>query len=169
MENDILARSGVLALDQPRTELSIKRPARRRDPRGRHPEILLGIGHDLGIGGMIGRFHRDDAIGGLRVLVAEIFGKLGLGTGRADNKDFTGAADGVHHLPKKLPIQSDMTAADRIGLVVEVPRRHVRMQDDLVGAGQADVENFGLRMVDPDDRMKVRRHVPSFLLERPPG
>jgi hypothetical protein len=36
------------------------------------------------------------------------------------------------------------------------------MQNNLVFARQADVENLGLRMVDPNDRMKVGRHVLSF-------
>jgi hypothetical protein len=55
-----------------------------------------------------------------------------------------------------------MTAANRVGLVVKMPRRQVWMQGNLVVAGQADVENLGLRMVDPDDRMEVGRHVLSF-------
>jgi hypothetical protein len=42
-------------------------------------------------------------------------------------------------------------------------RGHVRMQDNLVLARQADVEDLGLRMVDPDDRMEMGRHVLSFL------
>jgi hypothetical protein len=36
------------------------------------------------------------------------------------------------------------------------------MQVNLILPGQADVENLGLGVVDPNDRVKVRRHVLSF-------
>src|SRR6202166_28442 len=72
---------------------------------------------------------------------------------------------------KKLLVEPDMTPVYRVGFRVKVPRAQVRMQSDLVWARQADVEYLGLRMVDPNDRMKVRRHVLSFLCsdQRPPG
>jgi hypothetical protein len=43
--------------------------------------------------------------------------------------------------------------------VVKVAGLQVRMQGNLVVAAQADVENLGLHMVDPDDGMEMGRHV----------
>jgi hypothetical protein len=34
----------------------------------------------------------------------------------------------------------------------------MRMQDDLIVARQADVENLGLRMIDPDDGVEMGGH-----------
>jgi len=73
-----------------------------------------------------------------------------------------GVADGVHHLRKKLLVEPGMTAADRVGFMVKVTRGQVRMQGNLVFARRADMENLGLGMVDPNDRMKVGWHVLSF-------
>jgi hypothetical protein len=55
-----------------------------------------------------------------------------------------------------------MAAADRVGLVMDVARLQMRMQVDLVGAGQSDVEYLGLFMIDPDDRVEVGLHDCSF-------
>jgi hypothetical protein len=112
---------------------------------------------------MVGGFDPDDAIADLRVLLAQIFGKFGLRAGRADDQDFAGVADGVQHLCEKLLVEADMAAADRIGLVVKVSCGHMRVQGYLIAAGQADVEDLGLGMVDPDDGVEVGWHVRSFL------
>jgi hypothetical protein len=84
---------------------------------------------------VVGGFDGNDAIADFRVLFAEIFGEFRLGAGRANDKDFAGIADGVHHLRKKLLVESNMTAPGRVRLVVNVFRGQVWMQDDLVFAG----------------------------------
>jgi hypothetical protein len=127
-------------------------------PQGSKPKVLLGIGHDLAIARMVGSFDRNDTFADFWVLVAEIFGKFRLRVGGANNQDFAGIGDDVHHLRKKLLVQAGMTAADRIGLMVDVPRREVRMQGNLVFARQADVKNLSLRMVDPNDGVEVSGH-----------
>jgi hypothetical protein len=52
----------------------------------------------------------------------------------------------------------DMAAADRVGLVMNMPRRHVGMKDDLIEAGKAEMEDPSLQVVDPDDRVKMVLH-----------
>ena len=86
----------------------------------------LGIGHDLAIAGMIGSFHGNDAAADGWVSLAQIFGEFCLRAGRANDEDFAGIADGVHHLAKKLLVQPGMTAAYRVGLMVKVSRGQVR-------------------------------------------
>src|SRR5579859_8624 len=121
-------------------------------------EILFGISHDFAVGGVIGSLDRNDAVADLRILFANELCEVRLGAGRTDDEDFAGVADGVHGLRQKFLVKADMAAADRIGFVVEVPCRHVRMQHKLVGARQTDVKNLGLGMIDPDDRVEMVRH-----------
>jgi hypothetical protein len=121
----------------------------------------LGVCQDLAIAGMIGSFHRNDTLTGFWVLLTQILGKLCLRAGRANDQDFAGIADGVHHLRKKFLVEPGVTAAYRFGFVVKVSRGQLRMQSNFVFARQADVEDLGLRMVDPDDRMEGR-HVFSL-------
>jgi len=66
------------------------------------------------------------------VLLAQIFGKLGLCAGRPDDQDLAGVADRVRDLREKLLVRRSVAAADRVGLVVEVLRLQVGMQRHLV-------------------------------------
>jgi hypothetical protein len=79
-------QGGVFALDQSHGAVRRRRSARPCGSRGSYFEMLLGVGHDLRVAGMIGGFHRNDAFADLCVLLAQIFGKLGLGAGRACGK-----------------------------------------------------------------------------------
>ena len=51
-----------------------------------------------------------------------------------------------------------MVAVSGIGLVMNMPCRHLGVQDDLISAGETEVEYSGLQMVDPDDRMEMLWH-----------
>jgi hypothetical protein len=51
-------------------------------------EVLLCAGHDFAVAGMIDCLHADDSSADRRLLLAEIFGELGLGAGGADDQDF---------------------------------------------------------------------------------
>lgn len=52
----------------------------------------------------------------------------------------------------------NMTAAYRIGLVMNVSRRHVRVKDNLIETGKTKVEDLGLQVIDPDDRVETMLH-----------
>lgn len=41
---------------------------------------------------------------------------------------------------------------------MNMPCRHLGVQDDLISAGETEVEYSGLQMVDPDDRMEMLWH-----------
>jgi hypothetical protein len=49
-----------------------------------------------------------------------------------------------------------MSAADAIGLVMDVLRRMLRMHDKTLDVRQAEMENAGFPVIDPDDGMIVR-------------
>jgi hypothetical protein len=57
--------------------------------------VLLGIGDDLAIARMIGRLDGDDPLADCGMLLAQVFGQLGLGAGRPDNQDLAGIASAL--------------------------------------------------------------------------
>ena len=121
-------------------------------------EMSLRVGDDLGIAGMVGGFNRDDSTAYCRIVPANIFCEFDFSAGRSEDEDFAGIAHGVQHLFQEFLAFMDVAAADRIGLVMNMPRRHVGMKDDLIEAGKTEMEDPGLQMVDPDDRVKMMLH-----------
>ena len=107
---------------------------------------------------MVGGFDAGDPIANLWIVPADVARKLGLGAGGTDDQHFACVADGLHHLRKKFLVRRGMAAADRAGLVMQMARGQMRMQDDLVVARQPDMKDAGLRVVDPDDRVKMGGH-----------
>jgi len=114
------------------------------------------FGHRTAVAEVVGSFDGNDAIADFRVLFAEIFGEFRLGAGRANDKDFAGIADGVHHLRKKFLVKSGMTAADRVGLVMNVLGRMVGMQNQSFDICRIEMEHAGFTMINPDNGMIVR-------------
>jgi hypothetical protein len=121
-------------------------------------EMSLRVGDDLGIAGMVGGFNRDDSTADCRIMLANIFCEFDFSAGRSEDEDFAGIAHGIQHLFQEFLAFMDVAAADRIGLVMNMPRRHVGMKDDLIEAGKTEMEDPGLQMVDPDDRVKMMLH-----------
>ena len=121
-------------------------------------EMALRVGDDLGITGMVGGFNRNDSTADCRIMLTNIFGEFDFSAGRSEDKDFAGIAHGVQHLLQEFFAFMDVAAADRIGLVMNMPRRDVGMKDDLIEAGKTEMEDPRLQMVDPDDRVKMVLH-----------
>ena len=130
-------------------------PDRRCERDDANLEVPFRVGDDLGIAGMVGGFNRDYSTADLRIMFANIFGEFDFSAGRSKDQNLAGIADGVQHLFKEFLAFMDVAAADRIGLVMNMPRRHVGMKDDLIEAGKAEMEDPGLQMVDPDDRVEM--------------
>jgi hypothetical protein len=121
-------------------------------------EMPLREGDDFGIGGMIRGFDRDYSIADLWLMFANIFSEFGFRTRGSQDQDLAGIADGIQNLLEELLAFMDMPAADRIGFVMNMPRRHLGVKDNLIGAGKAEVKNAGLLMVDPDDGVEMMLH-----------
>ena len=100
---------------------------------------------------MVGGFNRNYSTAGLRIMFANIFGEFDFSAGWSEDQNFAGIADGVQYMFQEFSAFMDMAAADRIGLVMNMPR----WQDDFIQTGKAEVEDPGLQMVDPDDRVKM--------------
>jgi len=121
-------------------------------------EMALRVSDDFGIAGMVGGFDRDYSIADLWLTFANIFSEFGFRTRRSQDQDFAGIADGIQNLLEEWLAFVDMPAADRIGFVMNMPRRHLGVKDNLIGAGKAEVKNAGLLMVDPDDGVEMMLH-----------
>ncbi len=106
-----------------------------RGPRDTDLEVQLCVGNNLGVAGMVGGLNRNYSTPDLRIMFSNIFGEFDFGAGRPKDQDLAGIADGVEHLFQEFRAFMDMTAADRIGLVVNMPRRQMGMKDDLIEAG----------------------------------
>jgi hypothetical protein len=103
-----------------------------------NPEMPFRISDDLCIGGMISRFNSNNSAADCWVPFANIFG------------DSIFAPDGP-----RIRISP-----------ASMPGRHLGVQDDLLGAGETEVEYPGPEMVEPDDCMEVLlHHVIAFIGE----
>ena len=124
------------------------------DARDGDLEVPFRVGDNLGIAGMVGGFHGDYSTTDLRIIFSNILGEFDFGAGRSKDQNLAGIADGVQHLFKEFLAFLGVAAADRVGLVMNMPCRHVGMQDDLIEAGKAEVEDPSLQVIDPDDRVE---------------
>jgi hypothetical protein len=123
----------------------------------------LRIGNNLSITGMVSSFNTDDSIGYFWILLANECGEFDLCAGRPKDQDLAGVAHGFENATQKLLALVNMTASQRIGLVMNMPCRHLGVQDDLFGARETEMEYAGLQVVDPNDRVEVIfRHVVSI-------
>ena len=121
--------------------------------------MSFGVGDDFGVRGMIGRFHRSNALGDIGRGGANVVGELRLCTRRADDENLPGIGEGFAHFSVEHLVGRGVTAPDGVRFVMKMTRRHLRVQRDFVGAAQAEMEDPGLRMVDPYHGVKMRGHV----------
>jgi hypothetical protein len=128
------------------------------DTRDADLEVPFRVGDNLRIAGVVGGFNRNYSTADLRIMLANIFGEFDFRAGRSEDQDLAGIADGVEHLFQEFFAFMDMAAANRIGLVMNMSRRHVRVQDHLIEAGKAEVKDPGLQVVDPNDCVKMMLH-----------
>jgi hypothetical protein len=120
--------------------------------------VLLGIGDDLAIGWMIGGFDGDDPLADRRMLLVQVLGKLRLRARWTDDQDLAGIVERGRDLLQEMLVGRGMAAADGVRLVVQMLGLQMRMQRQLVGTGETDMEQLGLAVIEPHDGMKMSRH-----------
>jgi hypothetical protein len=81
--------------------------------------------------------------------------QFGLGIGRAGDENFAGIGDRLCNGVQKFFIGAGMTAADRIGLVVDMLGRMIGMQDEFIGVRRVEMKHPRFAVVDPYDGVKV--------------
>jgi hypothetical protein len=119
-------------------------------------EVFSSISNQRAVARMIDRF---DAGNGLHLawfVLVDVLDQLGLGVGRAGDENGIGVGERFGDGVKILMISGSVSAPDRIGLVMDVLRRMLRMHDKTLDVRQAEMENAGFPVIDPDDGMIVR-------------
>jgi hypothetical protein len=164
-----LARPAALPLalscpDHKRGGSAYDRPIVKRSSTDATPSCLIGdardadlevpfrIGDNLGIAGMVRGFNGDYSTTDLRIIFSNILGEFDFGAGRSKDQNLAGIADCVQHPFKEFLAFLGVAAADRVGLVMNMPRRHVGMQDDLIEAGKSRGGRPEPAVIDPGDR-----------------
>jgi hypothetical protein len=125
----------------------------------RHPicgfEVRPGIADELRVVWMIDGFHAGDDVHQLRIVAVNVFDQFGLCIGWTGNENCTGIGHGLHDRVKERVIFRGVSASDRVRLVMDVPGRMIRVQDDPIDVRRAEMEYPRLVVIDPNNRVKV--------------
>ena len=126
----------------------------RAHPVGRL-EIFSGIGDQRTVARMIDGLHRRNDVHQFRLMAVNVLHELGLCIGRAGDEDGAGAGDRIGDRLQESLILRGMSAPDRVGFVMDVSRRMIRMQNESFDVRWAELENTGFVVIDPNDGMVV--------------
>lgn len=125
-------------------------------------EMLPREGDQFAIGQMIETFDTNDSGHQLRAMMGDVFDQLGLGLSGAGNQHRAGVGDGQCDFLKVAGIDSRVTAADGVGLMMDMTRRTMRVNDKSANVGDIEMKDPGFQVVEPDDRMIVTGHQHPF-------
>ena len=109
------------------------------------------VGHQLAVGRMIERLHRRDTRQQLRRMLLDMLEQLVLGVRRAADQDRARVTDGLHHRVEESLVLGSVAAADRIGLVMDMPCGAVRVDHVTLDLIRIEMKHAGLVVIDPDD------------------
>jgi hypothetical protein len=126
----------------------------RLHPIGR-TEIFSGMGDQLCVAWMIDRFHADDRVHQLGIMVVNVFHQFGLRAGRPGDENGAGVRDRSSNSVKKVVIGRCVPTPNGVGLVVDVLGRMIRTQNQTLDIRRAEMKHARLMVVDPNDGMVV--------------
>jgi hypothetical protein len=125
-------------------------------------EMVTREGDELAIGQLINTFNTNDLGHQRRVMTGNVLDQLRPSLGGPGDEYRAGIGNGVRTLLKIDGIDSRVTAADSVGLMVDMTCRIVRVNNNTIGIGDIEMKNPGFQMVDPDDCVIVHGHKCSF-------
>jgi hypothetical protein len=114
--------------------------------------------HKRIVGGMIDRFDADNPVDEFRIMAMDVLDQFGLRVRRTRDEDELGVFYGFDGVVQEFLIFGRMSAADRIGLVMDMPRGIVRFDDDPIGLKPVEMEDARFAVIDPDDCVGVGAH-----------
>ena len=118
-------------------------------------KYFLRVGDELAVARMVDGFHAGDDLHQLRVVVVDVLDELGLGVGRPGDEHGAGVRNRLRDPVEESLVFRGVSAADRIGLVMDVLGRVVRVQHQFGDVGRVEMKHAGLAVVDPHDGVKV--------------
>ena len=104
---------------------------------------------------MIDRFHSDDDVHQLGIVVVNVLNQFGLCIGWSRNEDRTGICDCFGSSVKVVVTLCGVPAPDGLGLMMDVSGRMIRMQNEFFDVCRAEMECARFMVIDPDDSMIV--------------
>jgi hypothetical protein len=122
------------------------------------PEELTGERHDLSVGGMVERFDTGDPCCELRVSLRDVVSQFVLGASRTCDQHRPGNIERLGNMLEEPAVCRCVTAADRIGLVMQVLVWLCATDPLGVEVRGVEVKDLRLMVIDPDDCMKVIVH-----------
>ena len=117
---------------------------------------LARNGDDLRIGRMIHRFDPPHSLCKHRIEVGDMTCELGSRRSRSNDNDPAEPAELARDLVEELLVRRRLAEVDVIGAPVDVQRRVLVMDDDLVDVVHGDTEDLGFAMIDPNAAILVR-------------
>jgi hypothetical protein len=105
---------------------------------------------------VIDSFNSSNDLHPTRVVLVNVLDQFGFRVGRTGDENCTGICHGLDDSLEIIVVFRCMSAADAIGLVMDVLCRMLRMHDKAFDIRRTEMENAGFPMIDPDDGMVVR-------------
>ncbi|WMT73443.1 hypothetical protein [Bradyrhizobium sp. Ash2021] len=121
-------------------------------------EVPASERDDFAIGRVIAGFDPEVTRLGGALAFPEIFQQQRFLVSRTQNEDCFAVLERLFDLLEEGRVIRRFTGADGIGLVMQMLGRRVRMNRQLISRIQAQKEDFGDEMVDPDDGVVMNSH-----------
>ena len=118
-------------------------------------KVVSGVSDELRVARMIDGLDAGNDLHQSRVVLADVLDQLGLGIGRSGDENRAGVGDRLSDRLQEGVIFRRMSAADGIGLVMDVSCRVVRMQHQFFDVGRAEMKYARFLMVDPNDGVEM--------------
>jgi hypothetical protein len=118
-------------------------------------KVFFGIGNKCRVARMIDRFHSDDDVHQLGVVMMNVLDQFCLCIGWSGDEDSPSVRNRLSDRVKIVVIFRGVSAPDGVGFVMDVPDRVVRMQNKSFDVRRAEVEYSRLMVINPNDGMVV--------------
>ena len=107
---------------------------------------------------MIDRLDTDNATGDVGIMARYMRGQFRFGAGRTSDQDRLCIGDRLRDLLEEFVVQGRIATANRVGLVVDVARWIVWMEDHAIDLGRIEIEDLCFSMINPDNRVIMDGH-----------
>jgi hypothetical protein len=104
---------------------------------------------------MIDGFDANDTLGQLRIMDANMFDQLGLCVGRSGDETSACVGNGFGDGVEIVVIRGDVSAPDRVRLVMNMFGRMIRAQNEPFDIRSVEMEHTRFTVIDPDHRVIV--------------
>jgi hypothetical protein len=121
-------------------------------------KVKSGDGDQRPLARMIDRLDSGNAMGNVGMVARHIRDQLRFGAGRTSDQHRLCIGDHLRDLLEELVIRGRIATADRVGLVLDVARRIVRLGDYAIDLFPVEMEDLCFSMINPDNRVIMAVH-----------